>query len=300
MPSKKIPNQHFGLERLCTQTADRPALRTADRIEAAPSLHGVERVSAFFRGRPYAPHRHDTYGIGITTHGVQLFEYRGATEHSLAGQVYVLHPDEMHDGRAGTEEGFAYQTLYLDPGLVHQALDGRALPFVARPVRQEPDLRAAVAAFLDGIPQPIDALAGTDMVLALAHALERISEARSRPVSVDYAALAQARELLSAKACETVTSGDLEAATGHDRWSVARQFRAAFGVSPHRFQILRRLDRARALIGEGASLASAALQTGFADQAHFSRHFKGAYGVPPGIWRRLTTSSHDRRTDQFC
>ena len=50
----------------------------------------------------FAPHRHDSYAIGVTLRGVQSFGYRGTTEHSEAGCAFVIHPDEKHDGRAGT------------------------------------------------------------------------------------------------------------------------------------------------------------------------------------------------------
>ena len=287
MTRDQIPNRQLGLERLCKTSAP-----TQDHIAVFPPCHGLERFEAFFHGHPYAPHRHDTYGLGITTRGVQSFGYRGETRHSLAGQIYVLHPDELHDGWAGTSDGFGYRILHLDPSLVHQALNGRALPFVSRPVTDNPRLRRALNAFLGHMSEPIDELAGTGRVVALADALETISNGGRKPAPVDPVAVEIARDLLDSYACRTVTSQDLEDATGQDRWSLARQFRAAFGVSPHRFQTSRRLDRARALIAEGTSLAEAAHQTGFADQSHLSRHFRSAFGVPPGVWRTLTETSN--------
>jgi AraC-like DNA-binding protein len=35
---------------------------------------------------------------------------------------------------------------------------------------------------------------------------------------------------------------------------------------------------------QGASLNAAAIEAGFADQSHMTRHFKGAFGVTPGRW----------------
>ena len=69
---------------------------------------GVELLRAWFGGRAFTKHRHDTYAIGVTEAGVQTFFYRGRVERSTPGQVVVLHPDEVHDGRAGTEAGFGY------------------------------------------------------------------------------------------------------------------------------------------------------------------------------------------------
>ena len=69
---------------------------------ASRPVEGVELLRAWFGGRAYARHRHDTYAISVTEAGVQAFDYRGRVEQSLPGEVVVLHPDEMHDGRPGT------------------------------------------------------------------------------------------------------------------------------------------------------------------------------------------------------
>ena len=78
-----------------------------DWIRLAPRQPGIERLEAYFAGHGYDPHRHDTYAIGVTLSGVQLFDYRGTTVHSHLGRAITVHPDEVHDGRAGTDSGFS-------------------------------------------------------------------------------------------------------------------------------------------------------------------------------------------------
>jgi AraC-like DNA-binding protein len=77
---------------------------------------------------------------------------------------------------------------------------------------------------------------------------------------------------------------ELESLSGLDRWTLARQFRAAFGTSPSRFRTMRQLDHVRRLLKRSVSLAEASIEAGFADQSHMSRHFKKAYGLTPGAW----------------
>ncbi|MCE3590073.1 AraC family ligand binding domain-containing protein, partial [Escherichia coli] len=74
----------------------------------------VERMEARFTGDAFEPHRHDTYAIGVTLHGVQTFRYRGEKRQSLPGNIMVLHPDEVHDGGAGTDDGLRYRMIYLE------------------------------------------------------------------------------------------------------------------------------------------------------------------------------------------
>lgn len=69
---------------------------------------------------------------------------------------------------------------------------------------------------------------------------------------------------------------------------LARVFRQQLGCAPGDYLRGRRLERAAALLGRGlASLAEVAHDSGFVDQAHLSRSFRGYLHSTPGEWRRL-------------
>ena len=121
-----------GLERSCAGEA-------GDWIRQREAAAGVTLLEAWFQGRAYRPHRHDTYGIAVTETGVQGFGYRRSAHVSLPGEVVILHPDELHDGYAENDRGVGYRLLYVEPALIFdamQSLSGREalLPFARRPV----------------------------------------------------------------------------------------------------------------------------------------------------------------------
>ena len=265
----------------------------ADWLRFAPAAPGLERLDAFFTGHAYDDHRHDTYALGLTLSGVQSFDYRGARRDSAAGQVMVLHPDEAHNGRSGVEDGFRYRMIYVAPHRIAAALEGRAryLPFLREAVTEDPRLVAALNLALRDIDQPMEDLAQAEIVAALAEALlandPRAAISRfGRPLRLARAEAEKARQYLDA-ARHNVTAVELEAASGLDRFTLTRQFRQLFGTSPYNYLVMRRLDRARALLADGADLADIAAATGFADQSHFTRQFKRAYGRSPASWARM-------------
>ncbi|MEC9347268.1 MAG: AraC family transcriptional regulator [Pseudomonadota bacterium] len=257
---------------------------------------GLEHVAIRLERRGYAPHRHDTYTVGLTLSGVQTFDYRGAIQRSLAGNAFVLHPDERHDGRPGTRDGFAHRSLYLSPDLVADALGTRALPFVAEPVLAGSPLAAAIVSALRDYDPVMDGMAATALVQQVADALAAASDARPMPeMTLDLAALGRVRDLLVAAGGGEVPVEVLEAESGLDRWRLYRQFRRRYGLSPHRFLAVRRLMRARALIAGGTDLASAAICSGFADQSHMTRQFVALTGLTPGRWRALRQAGSQAR-----
>ncbi|MEI5997811.1 AraC family transcriptional regulator [Paraburkholderia bengalensis] len=267
--------------------ADPSFPRTRDWIRRAPAQGGVERIEAFFQHNGYALHRHDTYAIGRTLAGVQSFHYRHSVRNSLPGGTMVLHPDESHDGQAGTEEGFRYRMIYVEPALFQAALGGKPLPFIEGGLSTDPRLAAATEALLPGIDRAMDPLEQDDALFDLAHALDAVSGARPLRASADYRAAMLARDYLHAALERPVTLDELAAASGRDRWSLSRDFRAFFGTSPHRYLTMRRLDAARRAMLGGTPLVDAAAAAGFADQSHMTRHFAAAYGVTPSRWLRM-------------
>lgn len=282
------------LERFCAPSPRAPSFcapARGDWLRIGKTCGPFERFEAFFGGHAYDPHKHDTYALGYTVSGHQFFRYRGVRQVSLTAHTIVVHPDETHDGEAGAMGGFRYRMAYLAPETLASAMaegSPRILPFVREAVTQDRELLRVLVDLLGDLDEALDDLRVATLLSALADCLQRMGgSAPKRMRKLDLPRLRRAAELLSATRESIVTAADLEAATGLDRFTLARQFRQAFGTSPDRYRILRQLDRARQSIVDGRALAEAANDAGFADQAHFHRHFRRTYGMSPGRYRRL-------------
>ncbi len=260
-------------------------------------MEGVELFRASLTGEVYQKHRHDTYAVGVTDRGVQVFDYRGSARVSTRGQVVVLYPDEAHDGRAGTADGFGYRIIYIEPAYLCEALRavrGRSypLPFVSEPVSVNARLSRAVE---EAFRTSLESLSVDSLIVELAEGL-MTAERGGRPAAsprVDVSAVERARRFLDAERTRVVHSAELEPITGLTRYDLARQFRIMLGTSPHRYLLMRRLAFARDRIHQQCPLVDVACEAGFADQAHFTRAFKSAFGLTPARYRALRARPAD-------
>ena len=62
---------------------------------------------------------------------------------------------------------------------------------------------------------------------------------------------------------------------------LVRLFTATLGISPHRYQLLLRLSRAKAMLREGGCITQIAHGVGFFDHSHLDRSFRILVGMTP-------------------
>src|SRR5947207_9531180 len=98
--------------------------------------------------------------------------------------------------------------------------------------------------------------------------------------------LLRARDLADARYFEPLGVDDLAAAAGLSRAHFSREFRRAFGESPHTYLLTRRLERAAALLrSTDHPVAEICLSVGLRSVGSFTTSFTSTYGLSPTAYR---------------
>jgi AraC-like DNA-binding protein len=98
--------------------------------------------------------------------------------------------------------------------------------------------------------------------------------------------LLRAKDLADARYFEPLDVDDLARAAGLSRAHFSREFRRAFGESPHAYLLTRRLERAAALLrGTDNSVAEICMAVGLRSVGSFTTSFKRTYGLAPTDYR---------------
>jgi AraC-like DNA-binding protein len=99
--------------------------------------------------------------------------------------------------------------------------------------------------------------------------------------------LLRAKDLADARYFEPLAVDDLARAAGLSRAHFSREFRRAFGESPHAYLLTRRLERAAALLrNTDLSVADICLSVGLQSVGSFTSSFTRTYGVAPTTYRK--------------
>jgi AraC-like DNA-binding protein len=258
------------------------------------AVEGVDLLRARYVTHRYGRHSHETYTFGLIEAGVEEFEYGSTLQRAGPGAVALLDPDVVHTGHAATAWGWAYRVLYPQVSVVTEVaaeLGWRAgTPRFPQTVLYDPAtatlLRSAHRAAEWGDQLASSTLLTTALAgLLRAHAAAGPASGPS-PVRKAPDAVAMVRDLLAERLADPPSLAELAALTGLSQFALLRAFRAATGLPPHAYLNQLRVRHARRLLDDGLPAAEVAARTGFADQAHLTRHFKRVVGVPPAAYQR--------------
>ena len=98
--------------------------------------------------------------------------------------------------------------------------------------------------------------------------------------------LLRAKDLVDARYFEPLSVEDLARAAGLSRAHFSREFRDAFGESPHAYLLTRRLERAAALLRTtDRSVADVCVSVGLSSVGSFTTSFTRTFGVSPTVYR---------------
>lgn len=98
--------------------------------------------------------------------------------------------------------------------------------------------------------------------------------------------LLRAKDLADGRYAEPLTVDDLAAAAGLSRAHFSREFRRAFGESPHAYLLTRRLERAAALLRTtDHTVAEICFAVGLQSVGSFTTSFTRAFGRSPTAYR---------------
>jgi AraC-like DNA-binding protein len=216
--------------------------------------------------------------------------YRAKIEPLFDGCTMLMEPGETHRNIV-VPRPQDFRAVFFDPALFKDAAKDHALtatPHFCSLLAPEPELMRALYRLCSSVeaqatPLEQQSLLLKCMRLALAHAEQALPE---RSAGQNNAAIRRARTYLQEHYNEPVGLDELAACAGLSPYHLVRSFTRQLGMPPHAYQNHIRVERARTLLTAGVPPALVASLVGFADQSHFTRHFRRILNITPAAYAR--------------
>lgn len=240
----------------------------------------------------FPSHFHEHYLFGLVERGARTLFYKGCTYTAETGALLAINPGDTHACEQLGPEATDWRALNVPPAvmerLTRELTGGEEAPLFAPPVIREPELAGQFRRLHQLVLEGSSEFEKDELFFFFFNKLLR-QYARPAPMAEweSCAEVERACAFMERRYAEHVTLDDICAAAALSRSALLRAFARAKGVTPYRYLQAVRVERAKALLEQGASSAEAALACGFADQSHFHRFFSLFIGMPPGAYRDM-------------
>ena len=252
--------------------------------------------------QPFPNHFHDYYVIGFVELGERRLTCKNKEYAIGPGDLLLFNPGDNHGCVQSDGGTFDYRGLNLPRdtmrSLAEEITGRRTLPAFSPPVIQHPELSHCLRRLHGQIMERSQEFEKEELLLLL---LTQLIQQYSRPFSTALPecgeAVGRACDFMEAHFSESICLDQLCRCSGLSKSTLLRAFTRAKGVTPYRYLQALRIGKARELLEQGAPPIEAALQTGFADQSHFTHFFHLFIGLSPAAYRRIfledTANDHD-------
>ena len=250
---------------------------------AVPGIHEV--LHARFVDHAYPVHTHDTWTVFIVDEGAVRYDLEARHRGTAGARVTLLPPHLVHDGRPAGDAGYRKRVLYLDTEVLDERLTG---PAVDAPDIADLTLVRDVRALHRALQDPAETFEAESRSAAIcsrlrSHLGDPAVEVYDRPQAEVAADL---RDLLDEHRFRSITLAEAGRILHVSPAHLVRCFTRTFGIAPHRYLVGRRIDAARQRLLDGEPVAQVAVDVGFHDQSHLTRHFRRHVGTTPGRYAR--------------
>jgi AraC-like DNA-binding protein len=269
-------------------------MRAKVKYWLAPGMRSVELIAADYLGQRFSPHWHLGFAVGVVTRNTQQFSSQGRNWTIGRGDLILLNPGQVHNGWSLHSEGWSSRMAYipestlvslLGSGADHERLQAR-FPLS---VMHAPNLAEKFLAWHCGTEV---GAAGYGPAMAEKVFGELLGLTRVGSVGGDPSLAFSERLRQISDGFEPVP--ELSGAQHASRSTSWRQMRALFGIGRQTLVRQVQLITAKRQLASGRPVLQTALEAGYHDQSHFTRHFAAAYGMTPARFRRGQSSVDGR------
>ncbi len=258
-------------------------------------ISGLEVLTCSDVNFHFKPHFHDSYCIWLNSSSAETYNHQGNSGILQPGDIGIIAPGEVHANSAFEAGSRQLLTFYLDSDQLQKisaeilGSSGSAVEFRTSFITD-----IEVSASLVALQQVLEISTKSSLMrqstfynvlsqLVCRYATPFVQELT---IGREQQRISKIIEQFHDQLDEDIRLDELAQIVNCTPYYLIRFFKKSVGMTPHAYLLQLRLEKARNLLQQGQSIVSAAIDSGFTDQSHLTRHFKLKFGTTPGTYRR--------------
>jgi AraC-like DNA-binding protein len=245
-----------------------------------PILDGLELLHAKSHTLDFPFHSHNTFNITLILDQVFTTKVANRFLQAPKGTIVITNPDEVHATLCDNKIGNSFFTFYIAPDILKELNDHHDVFFMNNVIYDDNLFQQLY--FMSVCINNLDTLFENKLLLVLHQLI--LNYADNQLVSEQHSRMFQ--EFLNDNALEKFSLEKTAKQFGLDKYKFLRLFKQETGLTPNNYSIIKRIEQSKKLLQTDTDLLEVAIETGFYDLTHFSKHFKKITGITPNTYKK--------------
>ncbi|WP_208643531.1 AraC family transcriptional regulator [Pedobacter miscanthi] len=245
-----------------------------------PILDGLELLNAKKHTIDFPFHTHNNFNITLILNQTFCTKLSDKFLQAPIGTLSITNPNEVHATPCDGKLGNSFFTFYIQPDVLKSLNKGFDVFFEDK-IIYDKELFSTFYYLSIHFNNP-----EVNLEKQLLNVLEKLVERYAISLHFEYKKTALFQSFISENLMEKFSLTDTAKRFGLDKYKFLRLFKHETGLTPNNYILLQRIEKCKKLITTDADLMDVAIETGFYDVAHLSRHFKRFTGVTPSEYKR--------------
>ena len=253
------------------------------------------RIEAYrFEGimQPFPNHFHEHYVLGFIEDGQRTLSCKNKEYRIERGNVILFNPGDNHACVQSDDGTFDYRGFNISKrimlDLAAEVTGRRELPGFSRNVICDDEITCCLRPLHEMVMRGISDFGKEENLLFLITALiQKYGQPFESCIPECPQEIEKACEFMRQHFSERICLDQIARYAGLSKSTLLRAFTKSKGITPYRYLETIRINEAKLLLEKGIQPIEAAMQTGFADQSHFTNYFSSFIGLAPGVYREI-------------
>lgn len=247
-----------------------------------------------FKGivQPFPNHFHEYYVIGFVEEGQRLLCCKNKEYILDKGSIVIFNPNDNHSCVQNGESALDYRGLNISKktmlDLAEEVTGKRELPWFLQNVIYDKEINC----YLHSLHQMVIMGGGNlekeeALLFLISELIQNYGQSFEDCVPECRKEIERACKFMECHYRERICLEQICGYAALSKSTLLRAFTKSKGVTPYRYLINIRINKAKKLLEQGVLPIEAAIETGFSDQSHFTNYFSSFIGIAPGIYRDI-------------